>query len=115
MAGGPGRIVVAYLAEEKSGSVLKTLSRSQRKSLNGERETLRATGILVTHDEIIMGATSIATPIFNSRGGVETSLAVIGPTARLTEAKVALFTPLVGDAGKNISQQLGWSGEGSGG
>lgn len=115
MAGGPGRILVAYLSAEESGSALKTLSRSERKSLNGERVTLRATGILVTHDEIIMGATSIARPIFNGRGSVETSLAVIGPTARLTDAKVVLFTPLVRDAGEHISLQLGWSGEGSSG
>ena len=108
LAGGPGRILVAYLADSVRAPLMRGLSAKSLEAYKREFTRVRQQRLLITSGEIVLGATAIAAPIFNGSGRVESSLAMIGPTARLLPAQVKKYIPLVKEASWRISREMGW-------
>jgi DNA-binding IclR family transcriptional regulator len=75
--------------------------------LRKELAEVREQGYAVAVDELEVGLTAIAAPIYNAHGDVIASLSVSGPTFRLNEARVKELVPAVQDAAEEVSRRLG--------
>jgi len=68
-------------------------------------EQVRARGYAVTHDELEVGLSGVAAPVFGPGGDVVAAVGVSGPTARL-EARAAEVGQLLVEHTQVLSQQL---------
>lgn len=71
---------------------------------------VRANGISFDNGGKVMGASGLASPVFDRDGAAFGSISVAGPSERM-DANRARFEPLVLDAGERISRLLGYSGD----
>lgn len=102
-AGSPGRILVMGLTEEFRDRIINSGTELERSKYDEECASLSSNGVVVSHDEIIQGATAIAVPVTNAVGSIDTSLAIIGPSVRLKLELVKKFQKFVRDAGAELS------------
>jgi DNA-binding IclR family transcriptional regulator len=72
-----------------------------------ELAQIRRRGYATSQDELLQGATAIAAPFFNTSGRVAGSVAVFGPSARLTPDRVADYGMLLATSAKAVSDALG--------
>lgn len=112
-----GKAVLAFLPAEAQRVYLKQTGftpftgRTTRKEEMAEllRE-VRETGVAIDNGGTVIGATGIASPIFDREGTAFASVSVAGPSERM-EAGRARFEPLVKNASEGISRLLGYSGD----
>jgi DNA-binding IclR family transcriptional regulator len=107
MAGNAGRVLVAWLSAEECAPFLAGKSAAERAALKREFSSVRKVGYVITQNEIVMGATAIASPVFDATRNVVASLAVLGPTARVSREQAAKYAPWVRQAAEQLSAQLG--------
>lgn len=81
-----------------------------RESLEKDIEQIRQNGFIVTFGERQAGAGSIAAALIGVDGYAVGSIGVCGPINRFDADAVEQFSPLVMEAARNISTQLGWNG-----
>jgi IclR family acetate operon transcriptional repressor len=120
--GAPGEVILAHLTAAEIEIVLERLERSGGQTLasgqpliSGEvREslrTIRENGFAVSMGKRIVGAGAVAAPIFGFGGEVIGALSIGGLAARFTREAATGAGPLVKEAARNISIQLGSLGE----
>lgn len=73
-----------------------------------ELARIRERGYATSHDELLQGATAIAAPFFGTDGQVAGSLAVFGPSARLSAGRIAEYGQLLVASAGQISNLLGY-------
>ena len=78
------------------------------RTLLAQIATVRTQGHAVAVDELEVGLTAVAAPLFNAHGDVIASLSVSGPTFRLTAQRVPEVVAATVDAAAEISRRLGW-------
>jgi DNA-binding IclR family transcriptional regulator len=71
---------------------------------------IRERGWAFTSEEREAGLNSLAAPVFGATGRIVATLAVGGPSFRLTAEKADEIGPLVATAGMSLSQRLGYTG-----
>jgi len=76
--------------------------------LKKQLEIIRQEKIAYDIDEHIVGITSIGLGIRDFKGNINSAVAVIAPSARLTSQKIKEITPVVREYTLNISKELGW-------
>jgi DNA-binding IclR family transcriptional regulator len=99
---------------------LKSLSLSRhtertvtsRPALRASLEEVRKTGVCVTIDELVPGASGIAAPVFDRHGRVAGACAVGGPTDRVRPRLRALATDVKATA-RALSARLGHPARGA--
>jgi IclR family transcriptional regulator, KDG regulon repressor len=107
---GTGKVILAHLLEQSVDKIINTegLSLDLIAKLKQDLIEIRGNGIAVVDPEYNRDVFSIAVPIFDSRQKVIASLAVSGPTYRLTQEKVEEFKKFVVQTGNEISQKVGY-------
>src|SRR5688500_6345014 len=109
-----GKALLAFLPASERDAVLKALSLSRHTertvtSLSVLRASLakvRKTGVCVTIDELVAGASGIAAPVFDRHGRVAGACAVGGPTDRVRPRLRVLATAVKATAAA-LSARLG--------
>ncbi|HYE89448.1 MAG TPA: IclR family transcriptional regulator [Terriglobales bacterium] len=109
-----GKAILAFLPPEERDAILKGLSLSRHTdrtvtslpALRASLEEVRRTGVCVTVDEILPGASGIAAPVFDRHGRVAGACAIGGPTERVRPRLKALAAEVKATA-RALSARLG--------
>lgn len=109
MLGASGRSILAHMhiaAEE----LHRYASHTQQdvSPLIADLETIRKQGYATSHHELIEGAVAVATPFFNGANQVAGALSIFGPSVRVTQERVELFTELLKRETAHLSRALGY-------
>ncbi|WP_460774852.1 IclR family transcriptional regulator [Nocardiopsis nanhaiensis] len=80
-----------------------------REALRDELRVCRERGWVIDDVENELGIRCVAAPVFTWDGEVAAALSVAGPESRMTDEALARFGPIVRDAAREASVQLGWS------
>jgi len=118
--GSGGRAILAFMAEEEIGAVLRqfeasgvsVLAGGQAVTIDSLRQELaqvRSQGFSAAAGERTSGICGVSAPIFNHEQKVVGSLSVSGPMPRFDLDKACQHGPLVLDRAKKISSILGAS------
>jgi len=115
-AGASGKVLLAFLPAERRDALLKSIPLSRltpntivsRVQLVRELATIRKQGYAVSVGERVLGAASVAAPIYGAEGNVVAALNITGPMPRVTDAKLSEYVPLVLKATAKISREMGY-------
>jgi IclR family KDG regulon transcriptional repressor len=86
---------------------------TDRRRLLQELEAIRERGLAYDSEELDLGVSCMAAPIYDRKGKIAASLGVSGPTQRFTPEKVALVEIELRVAAGAISSELGFRPKGS--
>lgn len=76
--------------------------------LKEELARIRREGISITADEVELGSTVIAAPIYDHEGRLAAGLGIGGPTFRFTKEKTEEYINLLRNSAREISLKLGY-------
>ncbi|MFB4162441.1 IclR family transcriptional regulator [Alteribacillus sp. JSM 102045] len=74
-------------------------------------EKIKEDGYAINKEHFYKNYVSIAVPIRDYSSNVVSSLAIVGPTKRITESKYSYYIQALKDAASEISEELGYYGE----
>ena len=75
--------------------------------LTPELQRVRARGYATSVDEIELGLSALAAPVFGPGGESLAALSISGPTARLTSERIAQLAPLLIEEATRLAERLG--------
>jgi DNA-binding IclR family transcriptional regulator len=110
-----GKAILAVLPAAEREEILRTLplkrytdrTLTTLPALRASLDEVRATGVSVSLDEIVRGASGIAAPVYDRDGRVVGACAVGGPTDRM-KSRMRQLTADVKETARTISLLLGW-------
>ena len=108
-----GKVFLAFGASTLPAGPLERLTPqtiTDRPLLERDLEAVRRQGFATIADELELGLAAVAAPVRDA-DGVVAALAVVGPTARLGEARLALLGRVAIEQAHTVSVQLGYQGE----
>jgi DNA-binding IclR family transcriptional regulator len=113
-AGASGKTILAYLDLEKRRQFLSQadLDRlaertvTDRKQLERQLSEIRTRGFAVTRGERFSNTASAAVPVFGTNRDVIGAVAVIGPSERLTAARLKEIVPVLLKEARLLNEQL---------
>ena len=73
-----------------------------------EIRDVRQKGLAFDLEETLAGVKCIAAPVRNGKGEVVAAISISGPRERMTKIKMSFFAPLIMEASKKISKELGF-------
>jgi DNA-binding IclR family transcriptional regulator len=113
-AGASVQAILAFLPEDDQKRICEgPLKRFTPNTITDPRvlkkrlATIRDQGYVITSEEVYIGSVGIAAPLFNRDRRVIASVAVSGPTQRMTEKRREIIKTWVVRAAREISQILG--------
>ena len=113
-----GKALLAYLPQQQLEHILaKGLPRFTEKTitdpslLQKELKRVRQQGYAVAQEELEVGLSAVAAPIWNHEGKVVAAVSVSGPSFRLSSEKIPELAELTRRAANEISHQLGYTGK----
>ncbi|MBN1334068.1 MAG: IclR family transcriptional regulator [Synergistales bacterium] len=114
--GAQGKLMTAYEPDERIRDVLASTRFDKRTpytltepdELLHEYEKIRSRGYSLSDEESFPGIRAIAAPIKNRHGKVWASIAIAGPTVRLTDERIQELIPEVIQAAWKISEGFGY-------
>ena len=113
------RAILAFLPEQEIERLLRKesivpatpWSITDSKEIRKRIAEVRARGYSVGIREIAQNTNAVAAPVFNGEGAIA-SMAIVGPTERLTKKACEKFGPVVRDYARKVSEEMGFhSGE----
>jgi DNA-binding IclR family transcriptional regulator len=116
-AGAAGKVFMAFDDAAFDAAVSKGLTRftpqttCDRKVLRRELDAVRSRGWAVTAEEIEVGLSSVAAPVFAANGAVVGALACGGPSFRLTDELAHRHGPTIAAIALSLSERLGYTGQ----
>lgn len=115
-AGASGKLLLAHGGRDFFESVVKASGKEEDFSagLAVELAQIRRQGYAVSRDERERGASSVAAPIADLRGGVTAALAVSGPTSRFSDDRVSEFAAVLTEAVAQMAVALTGAAESHG-
>lgn len=72
-----------------------------------ELRRVRARGYATSVDELELGLSALAAPVFGPAGDALAALSISGPTARLTSERIAQLAPLLIEEANRLAERLG--------
>ncbi|KGD90769.1 hypothetical protein JL37_22835 [Achromobacter sp. RTa] len=108
-----GKAMLAYASSALIDRIMENLqiftsmTITTRDQLDKELEQVRRKGVAYNRGEWGGGVRGIAAPIFDAHGACIAAISVGAPGERMTEAVRRSVAPLVIDAARNISRELG--------
>jgi DNA-binding IclR family transcriptional regulator len=113
-----GKAILAFLPPEEREEILRGLSLARHTertvtspaALRASLEEVRRTGVCVTVDEMVAGASGIAAPVFDRYDRVVAACAIGGPTDRV-RPRLKPLTAEVKNTARTLSQRLGHHAE----
>lgn len=115
-AGAAGKVFMAFDEDAWQAARSSTLEAFTPATLTSEADIeiqldeIRERGWSFAAEEREAGLNSIAAPVFGATGRIVATIAVGGPSFRLTTERADEFGPLVATAGMSLSQRLGYTG-----
>ncbi len=113
--GAAGKVLLAWLPRaEREALVAASVARFDSDQsfdphrLYAELEQVRAVGWAASDGERVPGVSAIAAPIFDAAGRVAGALTLVAPSARLSDEQRARYIPLVCEAARRTSHDLGY-------
>ena len=106
--GASGRAILAHLANtmhELKGYA--TGLQIDLKKTSRELAAVKNRGFAVSKEELIQGAVAVSAPFFNGADQVAGSIAVFGPSVRLSSTQTAKFGKLLVREARELSKALG--------
>jgi DNA-binding IclR family transcriptional regulator len=76
--------------------------------LQAELEQVRAAGWAASDGERVSGVSALAAPVFDVAGHVAAALTLVAPSARLSDERRTRYIPLVCEAARRASRDLGY-------
>jgi IclR family acetate operon transcriptional repressor len=110
-----GKVLLAYKAATMPAGALEPLtSRTivDRRVLDAELDAIRRDGHATAIDELELGLSAMAAPVFDASGRVVAALSVSGPTMRLSPRRIAELESNVIKQARALSELLGHRKEG---
>jgi DNA-binding IclR family transcriptional regulator len=112
-AGASAKVLIAFAPPEEFGELLRSVSLKRytpksivdSKTLRAQLELAKKNGYALNDEELDEGIRAVASPIFG-RFSVRHSVAIVGPTFRLSDEKLPHLIKLVKGAAANISRSL---------
>lgn len=111
-----GKVLLSGMSTEAVDQVVKlrglpactpnTITSSEE--LKGELEKIRETGIAYDNEEREVGLKCVAAPVFNRQGQIIASISISGPSMRMTQDVIPVYTEYVKQAALAISNKLGY-------
>jgi DNA-binding IclR family transcriptional regulator len=113
-----GKVILSHLPVNEVKDIIQQfgLPRHTEKTITTEKElfenlaTIRHLGYGIEQEENETGITCIAAPIFNHLGEVAGAISISGTSLRMNEEKIAGIKDKLMEAGKMVSQRLGFRG-----
>jgi len=111
-----GKAILAFLPQGEREDVLRSLSLARHTertvtslpALRASLDEVRRTGVCVTIEELVPGASGIAAPVFDRHGRVAGACAIGGPTDRV-RPKLRMLATEVKATARALSARLGHS------
>jgi DNA-binding IclR family transcriptional regulator len=72
-----------------------------------ELQRVRARGYATSVDELELGLSALAAPVFGPGGDAFAALSISGPSARLTSERIAQLAPLLVEEANRLAERLG--------
>ena len=110
-----GKVLLAYGAATLPAGPLEALtSRTivDRRALKAELDAIRRDGCATAIDELELGLSAIAAPVFDASSRAVAALSVSGPTLRLSPRRIAELQANVIKQARALSEALGHRPEG---
>jgi DNA-binding IclR family transcriptional regulator len=114
---GSSRLLLAHAPEAVQTQVLAQrlprftpATRTDSAWIAADLQRIRSRGYLLTTDEVVAGAATVAAPVRDASGQVVAVLSVGAPTMRMRPPRPRAVLPLVLDAAAKLSHILGASG-----
>ena len=112
---GAGKAILAFLDEDEVTRILRRygLPRITERTLDTPtrlREDLarvRARGFAVDDEENALGLRCVAAPVMGETGAPLAGLSLSGPTARVTDERLAALGAMVARTARDVSRELG--------
>ena len=74
---------------------------------SAELQQIRARGYATSVDELEVGLSALAAPVFGPGGDALAALSISGPTTRLTSERIAQLAPLLMEEATRLAERLG--------
>ncbi len=111
-----GKVMLAFMPEEEREQVLRHLDLKRMtantvgslQELQTELQRVRKNGYACDLEEHELHIRCIAAPIRNHIGAVQSSLSITAPVVRMPVARLRQLAPLIREAGRRISTELGY-------
>jgi DNA-binding IclR family transcriptional regulator len=117
--GASGKVLLAWLPDDEQTRVIEASAARYPQHALGDIEALkmnlarvRESGWAVSVDERAAGLSGISAPVFNVGGEVVSALSMVAPVARMDEKKQADSIPLVCEAARRASLDMGYMANG---
>jgi DNA-binding IclR family transcriptional regulator len=111
---GSSRLLLAHAPEAVQTQVLAQrlprftpATRTDAAWIAADLQRIRARGYLLTTDEVVAGAATVAAPVRDASGQVVAVLSVSAPTMRMRSPRPRVLLPMVLDAATKLSRMLG--------
>lgn len=111
-----GKVLLAYMQAAERDAILAQLELKRMtpntvgslQELQTQLQTVRRTGYACDLEEHELHIRCAAAPIWDHTGTVNASLSITAPAVRMPVARLRQLAPLIQEAGKNISVELGY-------
>lgn len=113
---GVGKAILAHMPDQETERLLEQVQLKEftsntitdKEKLIAHLSEVRARGYALDDEEIMVGLRCVAAPIFDHTGACVGALSVSGPSIRMGPGRIASMIPAVCEAGRRISQRLGY-------
>lgn len=117
-AGASGKAILAFMPPQDRARIILTAkgarkadgSRFRLEAIEADLDRTRRRGYALSRGERILGACSVAAPIFNHQGGVIGSIVAAGVMIRSDPTRLASYGVAVVSAARSLSRRLDSSG-----
>ena len=100
------KVIQTLMAKELYAYTPQTIT--DKEMLMEQLDLIREQGYSISKDQFYSGFTGIAAPIRDYTENVVSSIAVIGPSTRITEQRYPVFIHAIKEAANHISKLLGY-------
>ncbi|MCC3359162.1 IclR family transcriptional regulator [Bacillus sp. REN16] len=117
-AAATGKAMLAFLPKKElfdyiTETPLEAFTHStvtSKETLNNELLESRRRGYAISHGELDLGVSAVASPIFNKDANVVGAVSILGITERISMENIEKYGELVVEAGLLISKKLNYNG-----
>jgi len=104
-----GKVFLAWGAMPVPARLERLTDRTivEPKRLDAELAGVRSRGFATAVDELELGLSALAAPVFGPQGEALAALSISGPSARLTSDRIAQLAPLLIDEANTLAERLG--------
>jgi DNA-binding IclR family transcriptional regulator len=104
-----GKVFLAFGASQRAATLQRLTAKSigDATQLDEELQRVRLRGYATSVDELELGLSALAAPVFGPGGNAIAALSISGPGARLTSDRIASLAPQLIDEATQLAQRLG--------